>query len=406
MQSLLKLEPKYLDLLVDENGNLDLTKENLHNVAVARITDLSLKQQSAIVEQALSLAQQGSTDALNEWIVVNENADASMRDSISTTKQLILSTLKAREASGELSKGYSDGFMASLENQLNAVQRVTDLALGNLDNTLSSSSNTAQEEVEDAFQKAMEYWDNRIGANRSLYDQIQNDIDLLEKKGKIAGSSYYEAQIKVENERLRHLKDQREEARGFLDDFAVGSEDWWEVANTLNDIENEIDDVTISIQELSDAMDQVHWDVFDEAHDRFDDLTTQLSNVRELLSADEDSFFNDEGEWTETGVAVLATHIQEIELYKSALADINKELADIDIGDFDSEQEYYDKLTELTDQQHEYTIEISNSEQSVVDMYESSIDAVEEYVDTLIDGYNDYIDSVKEALDAERDYAL
>jgi hypothetical protein len=68
-----------------------------------------------------------------------------------------------------------------------------------------------------------------------------------------------------------------------------------------------------------------------------------------------------------------------------------------------SEQEYYDRVQELTEQQYDYVQSISDTEQSVVDMYESSIDAIEEYTETLIDSYNDYIDSVKEALDAERD---
>lgn len=68
-----------------------------------------------------------------------------------------------------------------------------------------------------------------------------------------------------------------------------------------------------------------------------------------------------------------------------------------------SEQEYYDKVSELTDNQYQFAESINDTEQSIVDMYESSIDAVEEYINTLIDGYNDYIDSVKEALDAERD---
>lgn len=137
-----------------------------------------------------------------------------------------------------------------------------------------------------------------------------------------------------------------------------------------------------------------------------EDLTTQLSNVREILSADEDSFFDDTGEWTDTGIAVLATHIQEIELAESQLIDVEKELKKLRRSNFDSEQEYYDKLTELTDKQHSYATAISSSEQSVVDMYESSIDAAEEYTQTLIDEYSEYIDSVKEALDAERDYTL
>ena len=403
LQSLLQLEPKYLDLLVDEEGNLNLTKDALYNVARARIIDMGIQSQKNILESATKLAMEGSSEALREEISVMESANEAGTDFVSVQMAKVKAILAERVAAGELSQAEADAFVEGTMNQIEAVQVATQSALDNLHNSLSSSGNTATSEVEDAFQKAMDYWKNRIGANQSLYEQIQNDIDLVEKKGQIAGESYYDAQIAVENERLQHLKDQRVEALTYLDDFERGSEKWWEIANELNSIEGEIDDVTASLQDLNDARDQVHWTIFDEAHERIGDLTSQLSNVRDLLSADEDSFFNDEGEWTENGVAVLATHIQEIELYKNALSDVNDELDELDISDFDSEQEYYDKLTELTDKQYEYTKAISDSEQSVVDMYESSIDAVEEYTQELVENYNEYIDSVKEALDAERD---
>ena len=123
--------------------------------------------------------------------------------------------------------------------------------------------------------------------------------------------------------------------------------------------------------------------------------------------------FDDQGNWTEEGVTTLATYIQEMEIYKNALADVKEELADFQQGyegnedyfasiGIDSEQEYYDKLIELTDKQNEYTKTIKDSEQSVVEMYENQIDAIEDYIGELIDGYNDYIDVVKESLDAER----
>lgn len=403
MQTLFKLEPKYLDLLVDENGKLNLNKTSLLEVARARILDLGYKQQSTILENAWALASQGSTDAMREQILVMEQATKKEKDWINTQMASIRTALDKRVAAKEMTKAEADAFYTGTLDQVKAVQTTMNLALSDLENTLSSSGNTKKQELEDAFQKAMDYWENRIGANQSLYEQIQNDIDLLEKKGKIAGESYYQAQIDVEKEHLEHLKAQRAEARGFLDDFAEGTDEWWNVANTLNDIENEIDGVTASIQDLNDAQDQVHWTIFDEAHERMESLITQLSNVREILSADEDSFFDDTGEWTDTGIAVLATHIQEIELAEGQLIDVEKELNKLKRSNFDSEQEYYDKLTELTDKQHSYATAISSSEQSIVDMYESSMDAAEEYTQTLIDEYSEYIDSVKEALDAERD---
>ena len=119
--------------------------------------------------------------------------------------------------------------------------------------------------------------------------------------------------------------------------------------------------------------------------------------------------------WTEKGVAVLGTYIQQLGMYKDALDRINyEELPKYqapyqgnedyykNLG-IDSEQELYDRQRELIDQQKEYQTAISDSEQSVVDMYESQIDAIEEWANTAIDAYNDYIDVVKEALSAERD---
>lgn len=227
MQTLFKLEPKYLDLLVDENGKLNLNKTSLLEVARARILDLGYKQQSAILENAWTLASGESTDAMREQILVMEQATEKEKDWINTQMASIRTALDKRVAAKEMTKAEADAFYTGTLDQVKAVQTTMDLALSDLENTLSSAGNTKKQELEDAFQKAMDYWENRIGANQSLYEQIQNDIDLLEKKGKIAGESYYQAQIDVEKEHLEHLKAQRAEARGFLDDFAEGTDEWF-----------------------------------------------------------------------------------------------------------------------------------------------------------------------------------
>ena len=272
-----------------------------------------------------------------------------------------------------------------------------------------------QKEAEDAFQKEMDYWENRIGANQAKYEQIQNEIDLLESKGQKANAAYYQEQISLENQRMHLLQGQKRAAKEYLATFEEGSDEWWEVANTLNDIEGEIDSVTASIVDLQDAIGEINVYKFDEFNKRLDNMTSKLGTIRDLIAPDgEEDWFDDNGDWTESGVAVLGTYIQELETYKQGYQNTMDELAKYE-PDYEgnegwystlgihSEQEYYDKVEELTDQQYSYAESISDTEQSVVDMYESSIDAVEEYTQTLVDGYNDYIDSVKEALDAERD---
>jgi prefoldin subunit 5 len=287
----------------------------------------------------------------------------------------------------------------------------------------ASGGNGTEDEVKDErFQKEMDYWENRIGANQAKYEQIQHEIDMLESQGRKAGAKYYQEQINLENQRLDLLTQQKTAAQTYLDQLTAagkeGSEEWWEVANTLNDIEAEFDDVTASIVDLQDAIGEIDSYKFEEFNTRLDDIISKLGTIRDLIAPDgEEDWFDEQGDWTEEGVAVLGTYIQELETYKQGLAEAEDAYADY-VKEYagnekyyaalgiHSEQELYDKRQELIEQQYDYAQSISDTEQSVVDMYESNIDAIEEYTDTLIDSYNDYIDSVKEALDAERDYTL
>ena len=129
---------------------------------------------------------------------------------------------------GKLDSSFDvNGYISSIQHQLTAVESAATSSINNIKNSLSSSGNTAKAEAEDAFQKAMDYWENRIAANQAKYEQIQNEIDLLEKQGKMAGEEYYQEQIKLENERLSLLEQQKAEAKKFLGTFKEGSDEWF-----------------------------------------------------------------------------------------------------------------------------------------------------------------------------------
>lgn len=173
-----------------------------------------------------------------------------------------------------------------------------------------------------------------------------------------------------------------------------------------------MDDITSQIIDLQDAIANVHWDTLTEFNGRITTLHDSLSNIRDLIG--DDNWFDDTGSWTEDGVAVLGTYIQDLETYKNEIEGINTELTNLALpyeGNEDyyanlgihSEQELYDKLQELKDMQASYLQGIKDSEDEIVAMYEAQIDAVEEYHNQLVESYSDYINYVKEALDAERE---
>lgn len=426
MQSLLKLEPKYLDLLVDENGELNLTKDNLYKVAQARLDELSIKQQTAIYSNALALATNGSKEALLQEISVMETATAVGEEWHEAQQKLIVDALSKRVLDGDITQKDADDFIAGIKNQIAAVQAVTESAKNNIENTLSTSGNTATAEANDAFQDAMDYWGNRIGAAESRFEQIQNEIDLLESQGKKAGAGYYQAQINQLQEfndegelvggKLYLLQQQLTEAEAALAQVPEGSDEWWTIANEINGIHNEIDDVTMSIQDLKDAMADTHWYMFDEAHDRASNLASDLENIRNILS--NEKLFDDEGNFTEAGLGTLASYVQDLGVFEGALAnakaemdlfgdsyDPNKKYVDLQGNDLsiDSEQDWYDAAEKAEEKYDDWNNKVIETRYNIKDLYEQQIDAVEEYTQTLVENYNEYIDTVKEALDSERD---
>ena len=445
---LMEYTDDYGSVLEVVDGKLQLAANAEQNLIQARIDAIKVSAQTAVADAQAAydkaeLAVQSYRSAMVEEISAHTVATA-WEKIVATAAGIknALDNIWSGESLGDL---YSSGYNTYLENATGYKTSYDDAGLQALEDALadankklteakgnaeianamtadgledlykSSDKKTKEEVADDAFQKEMDYWENRIAANQAKYEQLQNEIDLLEAKGQKADASFYEDQIELENERKWLLEQQKEAAKAHLATLTEGSEEWWETANVLNDIEGELDDVTASILDLQDAIAEIDAYKFEEFNTRLDNLANKLETIRNLIAPDgEEDWFDDEGDWTEAGVAVLGAHIQELEFDKEGLKKAQDELdkysfsysgneAYYEALGIHSEQEYYDKVEELTDQQYQYLESISDTEQSIVDMYESSIDAVEEYTETLIDGYNDYIDSVKEALDAERD---
>lgn len=445
------------ELLEIENGNirlvdnateiliqskLDLIKKNLQSALAtveAQLAEISATEASAdmayTIEESTNLAVQqlagnmayltklmeayarqaaGETIDINSWISQAETAKATVlaqtdykKNSAERIGTEALEQKKAElEAMLEMYEGIdtSSEFSDYYDYDKTPGDKDLDGEDGRKEDALSDKM--------DDFQEDMDYWENRIAANQAKYDQVQNEIDLLEAKGQRAGEQYYQEQITLEEERQSLLEQQRAEAYEYLDTLEEGSDEWWEVANTINDIEGELDDVISNVQELNEAIANIHWDTLEEGNNRYSNLISDLQNIRDILSSKD--MFDDEGNWTEAGVGTLATHIQERAINQQALNETNAELAKFDKGyegneeyyakmGIESEQDYYDRVRELTEQQHDYTMAVLDSNESVVEMYENQIDAIEEYTSELVNHYNDYIDSVREALDAERD---
>lgn len=432
LQSLLSLEPEYLAALQMENGQLTINQDVLKNMVQARLAEAKATVIQSAMDQLHALSARTAADAVNDNALAASNATEPLgtyASALGTVAQDAIvaagavTALNAAIAGAEknefVDQSEIDAIISTMNNSLNMIDELGAGLTTNFNGIMGTDGGTGkgdgEDAINDAFQREMDYWENRIVANQAKYEQLQNEIDLLEAKGQKADASFYEEQIYLENERLWLLGEQKKAAEAHLKTLKEGSEEWWEVADILNGLESDIDDVTASIVDLQDAIGELDTYRFEEFSTRLDNIVDKLGTIRDLIAPDgEEDWFDEEGNWTEEGIAVLGTYLNELETFKQGYANTMAELGKYSrayAGNEDyyaslgihSEQEYYDMVEKLTDQQYDYAKSISDTEQSVIDMYESNIDKVEEYTESLIDSYNDYIDSVKEALDAERD---
>ena len=281
MQTLLLLEPKYLDLLVDENGKLNLNEQALHDVARARIIDLGIKQQSAILDKALALAEKADSQAMLEQIAVMETATDTGADFVSIKMAEIKALLATKVAVGDLTQEEADAFIQGTMNQIKAAQTVTKSALDNLDNTLSTSGNTATAETESQLERIQQRYERQISNKTNQQDYIQNEIDRLEAEDEAVSASYYEKQIALEEDKLGLYESQRTELSNLLNDTAKGSDEWYEIANALWEVEHSIQESTMSVIEFRKSIAELYETAFNDiitAYDNKDDFLSDQQN--------------------------------------------------------------------------------------------------------------------------------
>lgn len=291
LQGLLELEPKYLALLYDENGNLNLNKETLYQVAIARITDMKLKQQDMILSEAEKIASEGTIEKLNEQIDAMYGMSDAYDVMIAQRLDNIRTTLEERKAAGTLDSSFDvDGYISGLQGQLDAVEAAANSSINNIRNSLSSAGNTAKADEKSALEKLQEKYERKISNLDNQQTYLENEIERLEAENKGVSKSYYEDQIEIEEQKMALLQQQRTELTSLLNSTAKGTDNWWEIANALWEVEHAIQESTLRTIEFRESIAELYKTAFDELDkaygdkdDLYSDRQAYIEKYMELL---------------------------------------------------------------------------------------------------------------------------
>jgi hypothetical protein len=186
-QELLKLEPQYLGMLINEQGELDLTQESLEAVTRARIDEMAQKQISTVLGRMF----------VDDAIIPEEEALAGLIPVINETSESLADLNKELLTSLALEWGYDSEAFQRILSYIEAIEKLRDKASADLGSPVNRSrnNNNRTQELKDAsffierlndLYRAMLKIDEQISQaeNRRSIADILGDNDGLNKSNR------------------------------------------------------------------------------------------------------------------------------------------------------------------------------------------------------------------------------
>ena len=253
-------------------------------------------------------------------------------------------------------------------------------------------------------------YENEIGLITTVNDRIKDTIDLLEEQGERVSANYYTEMIANAEKQLKKLQEQRAAMQAEFDDAVNSgdvkkySEDWYDMLNSIYDVDSAIIECTQNIEEFDNAILELHWDNFEKIVDALDNISDEAEQVRSVIK---DSEIADElGNWTKLGITALGMASQEMEkaryradLYGEQIKELDKQFA---AGKY-SQDEYRERLQELKDAQWDSIEAYESAKDAIVALNRTRIEAVKTGIEKEISAYEELINKKKESLNADKD---
>ncbi len=262
----------------------------------------------------------------------------------------------------------------------------------------------------DKFNHIVQDFTDQFDLRDNTKGLIDKQISLFEEAGQLVGKAFYEEQISQTQKQLSLLENEKAQLVNQLNTalnsgrIQKGTEEWLEMVKTLSDVDGNILDCKKSIETFDNAIQNLHWEVFDRVQDTFGNLSDEISNLLGTMKNAEVA--TPDNQWTDEGLTQLGLYAQQYELatYRASqyANEIDQLNADYIKGNY-SATEYADKLADLSSSQWKAVNAAESAKDSILDLNETRVSVVSDGIQKEIDAYKELIDSQTEALDTEKE---
>lgn len=425
-QSLMELEPEYLNLLMDENGTLALTSENLYKLTEARINDLAAKQASTLVDSVTKLGSEA--EQLQYLTQATDGATES-------TWGLVYAKIAEAQAAGTI----SDDVAGRLKSRVDAYQTWAKNTIDGINKgSLGKSSNSSKSKEDNA--KALKDYEDKVkDINEKLADldkeehlanlkysietitqdlnKFEQSLDRLSSKLDLTFEKDYSAKLSIIGQQFlgasRYGGEMRVELERLLAIEPQTADEAEELASRLESLSDSFFENEKNIIEYRNSLFETATDYLGESASA---TVEQVNNAKSIL----DNTFNvikngslsGDGFWSATLLPSISKDkvtkqraennklIKEEKRYQNAIAKIRKKATDMSYAEEKEErekqrQEYQEELQEAYEDYQDkindvigQNIEVTDSVKSIGDEYLNTADKAENAAQRMSDAMN------------------
>lgn len=251
------------------------------------------------------------------------------------------------------------------------------------------------ENIANYYDSFTSQWENR----NSMYEAY---MDRMQTQGYNLSTKFYEAEIGqqqkiVDNLSQKYITMKRNFAQAVQDGKIVeGTEEYYEMQNEIDQVAISLKEAQNKVVEFQASIRDLKWEQFDQLQDAIGRITSESDFLIDLMSHKD--MYDKDGNMTEQGLATMGLHgvnyntyMAQADKYKEEMLKISAELANDP-----NNQKLIDRKNELIDAQQQAILSAEDEKDSIKDLIQDGIDKQLDALDDLIDKYLDCLDSEKD----------
>lgn len=399
--------------------SLDLLDAKLDNFSVDdyKKANANLDEQSKNAEKQLKANQEAEQTAKSNYnstksaVTKKSNLEANdltgKKNNREKSKKLIKDAIhKGEEIDLTLYKVGSSGYKAAIKYNaaLKAQKDATDaVALSQEEYT-----KTVRENAKSQFDNVKAYYESQVKLLDNQFTSYDNKISEMETAGAKVNKLYYTEQKSINEDKKKQYEEEKARLEEQIASIPQGTEEWYDAKDAIQECDNKISDCVKSTYELNNAINQLHFDIFDDTSESIDRVITEQEFLQGLF--DHEKLTDDKtGSFTDAGFAKLgslsasyyaskkktendAAEVKELQ----RMLDSNSLHSDTLGITFNSVDDLEKKLKETYTQWQDDIKETYSLESNIADM-------MKEKYQVELDLLQELIDNKKDALNAEKD---